>query len=165
MLTITSAMRSLRACKTADDVADVLRAAELPIRGVRHDDMRCPVATLLKRALDGRGHMYVSGVLMGVRRNGSCDWRTFDTPDAVTGFVTEFDEGRYPDFALCEHCGGDMEEAAIDVSARCKDCGEVTFADCPECGGDMKADKDYLNVTCEACGEQAALLGGEARKA
>ncbi len=149
-LTVATAMRALRACKDSVDVARLLRAANPRILATRNCEHECPIAQYVGDILGDRGSVYVFGMEMAVRRDGCCDWSTFDTPDAVVGFESEFDRGEWPEFTSCPFCGGRLKEARLQLSARCCDCGEITYVDCHECGCETECVAGQ--VICTDCG-------------
>lgn len=102
----------------SEDVAS--RLAELGITGQRDNDCACPIANYLTRVLPdaeyvqvGGGHTYISGV---VRDDLGYSWPVVvhaDTPDSITAFVEDFDQGIYPELiAPIEEVSTDADPAA-----------------------------------------------------
>jgi hypothetical protein len=98
----------------SEDVAAVL--AELGIVGQRDNDCACPIANYLVRVLPdaeyvqvGGGAAYITGT---VRDDLGYSWPVVvhtETPDSITAFVEDFDQGIYPE--LIEK----TEEVSTDV--------------------------------------------------
>lgn len=84
-----AALNKFDRCRTADEVADVLRTAG--VTGVRLSACECPVANFLDRETGNAVHLVNSQTI-----DVGSHWQTF-TPTAVSEFIRAFDHGKFLD--------------------------------------------------------------------
>ena len=98
MKTFTERLLALTGAKDADAVAQVLRTAMC--YGRRVNARCCPVAVFLTAADDVKVVRAGPSALV-ITSNENEQWRSLPTP-AIRDFITDFDNGRYPDLDLEE---------------------------------------------------------------
>lgn len=120
--TIKECLDRLAALGTADKIADLL--AESNIKGYQGNGFECAIARYIKREVSPGPEEHIGVGGMGVREirelgDGFCQETLHRNPSAVSEFIRNFDDGRYP---------GLVEVPTRVQWQECFDAGKAFFA-------------------------------------